>query len=441
VALVTQLSTAFLNYVGAGEDDDDAAMAAAQCLECIATVLKGICERPELYRTMEPQLIPLVLQILGNDGEYIEYLEYALDILTFLTYFPDHISPELWQAFPLIYIAFDQWAFDYLNLMVPPLENFIGKAPQQFLAGTASTPEGEVKYIELVFSIVAKTVAEERSSESESRKALSLYMSILHNCRGQVDLYLPMMNDIALAKLGQQVTAEIPLTRIAIYQVLGSALYYNPQLELAELEKRGVTQQVFSQWIKDSEQMDRWLPRKLTVLGLTSILQLPASSFPPSVASSIHHLISVVVKMTEAMKVDAEKEEDDDDAHAIEDEAEDGDDDDFEGFGEDEDVTSDADEAYMDALNKLSGSGSDVARFLIGEDWDQDADDDDDDYTSPLDEVDQLLFLSDTLKAAFQREPEVYQQVQTALPPEVVNSCQKLFAAADAQRANAVASA
>eukprot|EP00957_Ditylum_brightwellii_P041539 3145926-Ditylum_brightwellii.AAC.1 len=178
--------------------------------------------------------------------------------------------------------------------MVPPLENFIGKAPQQFLAGTASTPEGEVKYIELVFSIVAKTVAEERSSESESRKALSLYMSILHNCRGQVDLYLPMMNDIALAKLGQQVTAEIPLTRIAIYQVLGSALYYNPQLELAELEKRGVTQQVFSQWIKDSEQMDRWLPRKLTVLGLTSILQLPASSFPPSVASSIHHLISVV---------------------------------------------------------------------------------------------------------------------------------------------------
>lgn len=441
VALVTQLSTAFLNYVGAGEDDDDAAMAAAQCLECIATVLKGICERPELYRTMEPQLIPLVLQILGNDGEYIEYLEYALDILTFLTYFPDHISPELWQAFPLIYIAFDQWAFDYLNLMVPPLENFIGKAPQQFLAGTASTPEGEVKYIELVFSIVAKTVAEERSSESESRKALSLYMSILHNCRGQVDLYLPMMNDIALAKLGQQVTAEIPLTRIAIYQVLGSALYYNPQLELAELEKRGVTQQVFSQWIKDSEQMDRWLPRKLTVLGLTSILQLPASSFPPSVASSIHHLISVVVKMTEAMKVDAEKEEDDDDAHAIEDEAEDGDDDDFEGFGEDEDVTSDADEAYMDALNKLSGSGSDVARFLIGEDWDQDADDDDDDYTSPLDEVDQLLFLSDTLKAAFQREPEVYQQVQTALPPEVVNSCQKLFAAADEQRANAVASA
>jgi hypothetical protein len=67
-------------------------------------------------------------------------------------------------------------------------------------------------------------------------------------------------------------------------------------------------------------------------------------------------------------------------------------------------VVDDADKAYMDALNNLSGG--DVARFLIGDDWDQD-DDDDDDYTSPLDAVDQLLFLNDTMKSAFQREPEV----------------------------------
>ena len=162
-----------------------------------------------------------------------------LDILTFLTYFPDSISPELWQAFPLIYIAFDQWAFDYLNLMVPPLENFIGKSPQQFLAGKAVTPEGSVSYIDLIFSIVAKTVAEERSSENEARKALSLYMTILHCCPGMVDNYLPAMNDIFLAKLGQQVNSDNPLTRIAIFQLIGSALHYNPQLELAELEKRG----------------------------------------------------------------------------------------------------------------------------------------------------------------------------------------------------------
>lgn len=438
VALVTQLSAAFNNYCSAGEDDDDAAMAAAQCLECIATVLKGICERPDLYKSMEPQLVPLVLQILGNDGAFIEYLEYALDILTFLTYFPDEVSPQLWEAFPLIYVAFDQWAFDYLNLMVPPLENFIAKSPQQFLAGTAQTPEGTVKYIDLIFSMVAKTVAEDRSSDSECRKALSLYMSILHSCSGSVDAYLPMMNDITLAKLGQQVNNEIPLTRIAIFQVIGSALYYNPQLELAELEKRGVTQQVFAQWLQDSEQMEKWLPRKLTVLGLTSILMLPASQLPASISSSVPQLISAVVSMTEKMKEEADKEEnEEDDEQDFEEEAEEYDDDD-EGFGEDEDVTNEADEMYMDALNQLSSGGGDaVARFLIGEDWDADYDDDDDDFVSPLDEVDTLLYVNDTLKAAFQREPEVYQRVQAALPPETVNTCHKLFAAADAQRAQA----
>ena len=45
---------------------------------------------------MEPQLVTLHLKILGNGGEYIEYLEYALDILTLLTYFPGEIYPQLW---------------------------------------------------------------------------------------------------------------------------------------------------------------------------------------------------------------------------------------------------------------------------------------------------------------------------------------------------------
>ena len=65
-----------------------------------------------------------------------------------------------------------------------------------------------------------------------------------------------MMNDIVLAKLRQQVNADLTLTWIAIFQVLGSALFYNLQMELAELEKRGVTQQVFGQWTKDCEKME-----------------------------------------------------------------------------------------------------------------------------------------------------------------------------------------
>ena len=437
IALVTQLSNAFLTYIGAGEEDDDAAMAAAQCLECINTVLKGTCEHPEIYKGMESHLIPMILMILGHDGEYLEYVEFALDTLTFLTYFPQQLSPELWKAFPLVYHAFQNWAFDYLCLMTPPLNNFIAKDTQYFLAGKGDVPDvGQMAYIDMIFSMVSKAVQEDRTSESEARKSLFLYMSVLHNCTGHVDSYLPTINDVSLGKLGQQVNSDLPLTRHTIFQVLASALYYNPQLELAELEKRGATQDVFSQWIKDMPEMDKWLSKKLTVLGMSSILRIPAATLPQSIVPLLPNIITTIVKVTQDMKEDAEKGNTEDDNRAIEAEDEDGDED-WEGFDESEDVTNVHDEAYVTALSKLSATG-DISQFLLGGDgWDDDFDDDEDDYHSPIDDINEMQFMTDVLKEAFQREPELYQQIQAALPQDTVLSFQNLLAAVDAQRSQA----
>lgn len=437
VALVTQLSNTFSQYCSAGEDedDDDAALAAAQCLECISTVLKGVCNKESMLKTLEPSLIPLVLKILGNDGDFIEYLECALDILTFLTYFQSQLSMELWQAFPLIYVAFDQWAYDYLNMMVPCIQSYINKGSDVFLTGVAQLPEGNVPYIDLVVSMVAKTVTNDRSAESESRYALSLLMSILHNCQGKVDNYLPFINEISLGKLGQQINTESPTSRVSVYQVLGSALYYNPHLELAELERRGVTQQVFSKWIEDSAKVERWLPRKLTVLGFSAVLSLPTSSLPASVGSMLPQLIHTAVQLALALKEDTEKGETDA-VDALDEEKGDAEYDVDNGFGEDEDVTNEVDEAYRKALQGMNGWEGDMAQFLLG-DWEDEGDDVDEDYTSPVDQVEELILLNDTLKLSFQREPETYQQIQAALPPETVVACQKVFAGADALRAQA----
>lgn len=431
IALVTELSGAFKNYVDAGEDDDDAAMAAAQCLECINTVLKGTCEHPELYQGMELHLVPLVLQILGNDGDFFEYVEFALDTLSFLTYYPLQLSPQLWEAFPLLYAAFESWGFDYILLMTPPMNNFILKDPQHFLAAAADTPEGPLKYIDMIFNVVSKTITtEDRASECEIRKALTLYMSVLHNCTGQVDSYVPVINDIILTKLGQEVNAEIPSTRHVIFQILGSALYYNPALELQELETRGITHQVIGQWLKETDHMDGWLSQKMSVLGLLSILRIPASSLPQHVGTMIPNIISAAVKLAAKMKEDAEKVKEDD--GAIEPEA--GDDDEWEGFDEDEDVANpNNDEAYMSAMSKIS-AGGDISQFLLGDGWDEDEDDDVDDFHSPLDNLDEVHFVNDVLKEAYQREPEIYQQVQAALSSETVAICQQIFASVDSQR-------
>lgn len=437
--LVTQLTSAFDQYCTSSEDedDDDAALAAAQCLECIATVLKGICGNAAILHALEPILVPLVLKILGNDGDFIEYLECALDILTFLTFFQPGISPELWQALPLIYIAFDQWAYDYLNMMVPCIQSFISKGPDMFLTGKASLPDGEVSYIDLIFSMASKTLTNDRASENECRHALSLFMCILHNCPAKVDSYIPFMNEIVLGKLGQQVNAQIPSTRLSIYQVLGSALYYNPGLELIELEKRGVTQQVFGKWMEDTEKMDQWLPRKLTVLGLAAILTLPTTVLPPTICNSIPPLIHTVVKMALALKDEAENGETTaDDDIDVEDSKNDELVDLDQGFAEDEDVKNEVDEAYRKAIAGVTDWEDDMTKFLMG-DW-EDGEDVDADYVSPIDQVEELILLSDTLAFAFQREPEAYQAIQTSLPPESLANCQRLFQTADAMRAQTV---
>lgn len=73
-------------------------------LECILMVLKGVCSQETISQRLEPLLLPLVLKILGDDGDFIEYLECGLDILTFLMYFQAQLlSMELWQWMMLLY--------------------------------------------------------------------------------------------------------------------------------------------------------------------------------------------------------------------------------------------------------------------------------------------------------------------------------------------------
>ena len=71
---------------------------------------------------------------------------------------------------------------------------------------------------------------EERSYDSECRNTLFLYIVIIHNCCNLVGIYLTIMNNIALANLGQNVSAAIPLTRISIFQVLIMAFLNKAQL-------------------------------------------------------------------------------------------------------------------------------------------------------------------------------------------------------------------
>ena len=99
-------------------------------------------------------------------------------------------------------------------------------------------------------------------------------------------------------------------------------------------------------------------------------------------------------------------------------------------------MRNEVDETYRKALSGVTNWDSDMHAFLNG-DWEEDGEDVDEDYTSPIDQIDELILLNDTLIAAFQREPETYSLVQQNLPPESVANCQTIFTIAKLMRAQA----
>jgi len=96
-------------------------------------------------------------------------------------------------------------------------------------------------------------------------------------------------------------------------------------------------------------------------------------------------------------------------------------------------VKDDVNHSYMQAFNNLSSGyqqaagDADLAKLLMGDDlW---VDDEDDDYNakSPIDPIDQLVYLMDALQMASTSEPESYQHVQSALSVDTLALCQTLF--------------
>jgi len=78
----------------------------------------------------------LILTLPPPPGEYYEYLESALDVLTCLTYYTATITPPLWSLFPLLYHAFDRWAYDYLENIISPVDNYISRSTDIFVTGS-----------------------------------------------------------------------------------------------------------------------------------------------------------------------------------------------------------------------------------------------------------------------------------------------------------------
>eukprot|EP00250_Pteridium_aquilinum_P010585 c19495_g1_i1 orf=322-3393(-) len=407
LGLCQNLAAAFWKCIrsseGEEEEDDSAALAAVGCLRAISTILESVSRLPDLFPQVEPILLPILQRMLSTDGQDI--FEELLEIVSYLTYFSPTISLNMWSLWPLMVSALEEWAIDFFENILVPLDNFISRSTEHFLSCK------EPDYQQSLFKLVSQVFAERNFEDGDIEPAPKLIEAVLQNCKGRVDEWVEPYLKITIERLRR--TQKNYLKDLLI-EVVANALYYNTGLTLGILQKMGVTAEIFQAWFnllhetKKSGQpahFRREHDKKVCILGLLSLLPLPAELMPQEVVSGLDQIFKAVLKLLMAYKGQleeaAKKGDVADDDEELEGSASDDENWDNE-LGDDDD---DNDEADSQRLQKLAAEASAFRRQAEADDDSDDDFTDDEEFQAPIDNVDPFILFADIMKAMSTSDP------------------------------------
>jgi len=404
VALAQKLAEAFETYAMAADDDDEASMAAAQCVEAMAATLQALDDNQnDIYGQVEPYLVPVLGRIFAaQNGDLLEYFENAVEVLGYLTWGGDApFSANLWRLFELLIDAFHGWAYDYINDLVPALDNYVSRDTRGFLEGYTSKNQRRVDALLTVADRFLGPNEVVRASERDAVKASYILLAVFHNCpRGSVDdvarTYAKRCADLLpmvagpppldmLKQLGldreahelefQEVSnpaggclvaenrfaqsfsnsaaAAAAASRkpwrknlaVALVNVWSSLLFYDPTLALSAASSGGAA--FFSFWLETSQPENLTpLATKLAVLGFSSALSSPAGDDVQG--PILHRLVDLL-----GDGADDDDQRDDDDDRRDDDQRDDDDDenDDAEGLDTDDESEEESEDGGIEEVN------------------------------------------------------------------------------------------
>eukprot|EP01130_Rhizamoeba_saxonica_P012742 TRINITY_DN5409_c0_g1_i1.p1 TRINITY_DN5409_c0_g1~~TRINITY_DN5409_c0_g1_i1.p1 ORF type:complete len:991 (+),score=205.24 TRINITY_DN5409_c0_g1_i1:46-3018(+) len=380
-----------------GDDDDNKAMVALYCLKAIQTLLFCLTDHPELYIMLEPVLTPTLLNI---NTEIIDFFDEYISILTFLTYYPANLPPRIWEIFDLYCEAFMLWAFDFLPELLVPFDNIISKASEQFVRGGHI-----IKIMEIYQHVLVND-----PTETSAAEAAKLIEVVLLNCTGIDNMIDPIIAN-ALPRVQGEISDNL---KILLINIVVNCFYYNPIPTFATLENRGWTDLFFNYWFGIMGAYTRKHDIKLSILALCSILfKIPSSQIPNAIRSEMVSLtqktIELIFKFQDVDKIVAEqvakrKKMEEEFDRKFEAKVH-GDEDDLEEYNA---LASNAAEFYEDLEEDFNFEKFDLEK--------------DNEFSSKIDEVDEVLFFLEAFTSYENLEPQTYQQIVSALPPAIVQS-------------------
>lgn len=62
-----------------------------------------------------------------DDDKTYEFGENLVQMISFFTYYCDHVHPGTWDLLRILFVCLDDWAYDYLSSFMTPLINFMAR--------------------------------------------------------------------------------------------------------------------------------------------------------------------------------------------------------------------------------------------------------------------------------------------------------------------------
>lgn len=399
-----------------GGEDDDKTYAAMGVAKTIGTVVSSVDSSPEILAQVQENIVPIIVFTL--EKKMLDLFDNVYDLVDVLTFKLHSIAPSMWPVFELTYKLFKSDAIDFLDEMLPALDNFVSYG--------ADTFKQRPDYREMMVDIYTTAMNSEQLGENDRVNGCKLAESMMLNLRDHIDDALQTFVGTSLAHLD---IAETSALRLANLEVLINAVLYNPgaALRIMESFSAGSSRLFFDKWFEAINNADSRLPRvhdkKLSILALCALLELDPSEIPAGLQEGWPGIVAGALKLFKDLpKAIAARK-------ALEEAFEEDDDEGSEGqvfnLEDDDGDVYDEESAYLEMLakenmrlRKNAGGAVDVA----------DDDDDEEDvesdieeelgYFSPLDAVNPYSSFKQALAAFQVKNGAGYQAGTTSLNME-----------------------
>ncbi|KAF8074028.1 armadillo-type protein [Lyophyllum atratum] len=395
--------------------DEDKTFAAMGVAKTIGTIVSSIENSPEILAQVQEVIIPIIQYTLEN--KILDLFDNMYDLVDSLTFKLRAIAPGMWPIFEETYKLFKSDAVDFLEEMLPSLDNIVSYGSEIIKA----RPD----YKQMLVDIYTTSITNPQLGENDRVNGSKLAESILLNLRGSVDDSLQIIIATALEQL--EIKSSTSSLRLANLEVLINTVLYNPSaaLHLMEAFRPGMARAFFDRWfaaITGDGLLPRVHDKKLSILALCALLELAPGAVPESLQSGwpgiVGGVLTIFKELPQAIAdrkaLEEALQEDSDDDELIEEK--------ILNFNEDEDDVWDEDSAYLEMLaNEGARLREKQDKSIAGEEESDSEDEDIEEelgYISALDTVDPYVSFKQALTTFQLQNGPSYQAATTALTVE-----------------------